>query len=499
MKDALALLISADPWLTKAVQSALEPIKHLHLIRCPGLNAVDSHWPPDEVALVLVHLVQERDTAAVARLLRRLAAKGQPTALIVLGEQYQAKQALTLLRIGAADFLNRPLDLHRLAHLADALTIRARLAPVAAPEPVVQSMGDPDPFLFLADSPMGRVMEQVQRVAGQDATILLTGETGTGKTRLARLIHEMSPRSDEPFLVLHCGALSTSLVESEMFGHVRGAFTGADRDRTGKFAEVGRGTLLLDEIDALPVELQTKLLCVVEERVFEPVGSNRTITMQARLIVASNRHLDQEVNAGRFRNDLYYRLNVVNFHLPPLRDRQRAQIEPLANHFLMEFAARSGRMIHRITAEAMQALEEYHWPGNIRELRNVIERAVALCTGREVPIDDLPDHIRERPNVMERAVGARLGQEVRLDAMPNVRTAAVPPPHARPVAPSQQTVVFSADATLAQMKEEAEIQRITQALQRQKNNRLRAAADLGISRMALYKKLHRYGLMKGSE
>ena len=233
-------------------------------------------------------------------------------------------------------------------------------------------------------------MEQVRRVATQDTTILLGGETGTGKTRLARHIHELSPRRDLPFLVINCGALSASLIESEMFGHVKGAFTGADRDRTGKFAEVERGTLLLDEIDSLPLALQAKLLRAVEERIFEPVGSNKSLPVQARLIAASNRPLDQEAAAGRFRLDLYYRLNVVSFTLPPLRDR-REMIAHLASNFIAEFAARSGREIDGISAEALRALQAHDWAGNIRELRNVIERAVVLCPGREIQVDDLPE------------------------------------------------------------------------------------------------------------
>ena len=173
-------------------------------------------------------------------------------------------------------------------------------------------------------------MEQVRRVAALETTILLGGETGTGKTRLARLIHELSPRRDLPFLVVNCGALSTTLIESELFGHVKGAFTGADRDHIGKFAEVGRGTLLLDEIDSLPPALQAKLLRAVEERLFEPVGSNSSLPVQARLIAASNRALDQEAAANRFRSDLYYRLNVISFTLPPLRDRR--DIDPALRH-----------------------------------------------------------------------------------------------------------------------------------------------------------------------
>src|SRR5207248_209117 len=240
-----------------------------------------------------------------------------------------------------------------------------------------------DPFFCVMAPEMVELMEQVRRVAPQDTTLLFTGQTGTGKTRLARLVHEFSPRRDQPFLVVDCGALSPTLIESEMFGHVRGAFTGADRDRAGKLAAAGSGTLLLDEINSLPLPLQSKLLRVVDERVFEPVGSNKPQPLRARLIAVSNAPLDREVDAGRFRSDLFYRLNVVGFYLPPLRDR-RAAIAPLAAQFLAEFAARNRPDVRGLSSAAVRALEAYGWPGNVRELRNVIERAVALCPGPDV-------------------------------------------------------------------------------------------------------------------
>jgi two-component system response regulator HydG len=304
--------------------------------------------------------------------------------------------------------------------------------------------------------------EQIRRVAPQDTTLLLAGETGTGKTRLARLVHELSPRRDQPFLVVDCGALSASLIESELFGHVKGAFTGADRDRQGKLAAAGGGTLLLDEVNSLPLPLQAKLLRAVDERAFEPVGCDRPQPVRARLIAACNVPLEQEVAAGRFRSDLYYRLNVVAFCLPGLRDRRPA-IAPLAGQFLAEFAACNRPDIGGMSAAALGALEAYDWPGNIRELRNVIERAVALAAGPEVGLEDLPEAVR---------AGA---------ARPPL-----PAPGAPAVAPSR---------TLAGAKEEAEVVRITEALKRQGNNRLRAAAELGISRMGLYKKLRKYGLL----
>jgi len=336
--------------------------------------------------------------------------------------------------------------------------------PLALPDrPAGISAREADPFFDVFPG-LETLKEQLRRVAPQDTTLLLTGETGTGKTRLARRIHELSPRRDEPFLVVDCGALSVSLIESEMFGHVKGSFTGADRNRLGKFTAVGHGTLLLDEINSLPLALQGKLLRVVDDRLFEPVGANRPLPLQARIVAAANLPLEGEVVAGRFRSDLYYRLNVVGFHLPPLRERRQA-ILLLAGRFLAEFAARNRPELRAITREAAQALEEHDWPGNIRELRNVIERAAALCPGANVELKDLPDEVRSA-HALAYARGA-----------------------------GQVRGLVNGAATLARTKDEVEILRIKEALQKHRNNRLRAAAELGISRMALYNKLHKYNLI----
>jgi DNA-binding NtrC family response regulator len=336
--------------------------------------------------------------------------------------------------------------------------------PAGAPATNALDSPEADPFLDAFPAEMAQVREQIRRVVPQQTTLLLTGETGVGKTRLARLIHELSPRRAEPFLVVDCGAISAGLIESEMFGHVKGAFTGADRDRPGKFAAAGRGTLLLDEVNSLPLPLQSRLLRAVEDRVFEPVGGNKLLPLQARLVVASNAPLEEEVAAGRFRADLYYRLNVVGFYLPPLRDR-RAVIPGLAQQFLRDFAARNRPDVRAITPEALAALQTHDWPGNIRELRNVLERAVALCPGPDVEVSDLPEAVR-RPS------------------------AGVTAPALRGIGPCQDGPL-----TLVESREEAEALRITEALRKHRNNRLRAAAELGISRMGLYKKLHKYGLI----
>lgn len=321
--------------------------------------------------------------------------------------------------------------------------------------------------LLQRDSPeMVRLLDQVQRIAPQNTSVLLSGETGTGKSRLARLIHELSPRRDQPFLVANCGALAAGLIESELFGHVRGAFTGAIGARAGRLAEVGGGTLMLDDIDGLPPALQIKLLRAVEERVFEPVGANQSHLLRARLIAASNRDLKAEVAAGRFRADLYFRLNVIELHLPPLRQRGSI-IAPLARQFLAEFAAEKDRAVHGIAGCALRALEAYDWPGNIRELRNVMERAVALCSGQEVRLVDLPEHLQQTGNDSASVVSGGAADS------------------------ATRSLTAHRPQTLA----EIEAACIAEALRRHRHNRVLAALELGISRVTLYRKIYKYGLI----
>ena len=461
MPGSTMMLVSADNALITLVRGAVGTFKDMRLEVVSEFDEACSRVERPGVVLVLAHLSHDCGIAKLTRLLGTLGATVQKTPTVVLSDEYYAEQALAMLRLGAAEYLSRPLDLVRLAYLVDVLTMATRRggtqpAPAASPvSPVSLPDGDGS-FTYLPATKMGQMMDQVRRIAAQDTTILLGGETGTGKTRLAGLIHQSSPRRDRPFLTINCGALTANLIESEMFGHVKGAFTSADANRTGKFTEVGRGTLFLDEIDSLPPVLQAKLLRAVEDRVFEPVGSNKTQTLQARLIVASNRSLEQEVEAGRFRADLFYRLNVVAFTLPPLRERAEG-VSYLARGFLAEFATRIGRPLLDITPGAMRALEAHPWPGNVRELRNVIERAVALSEGSMIRCEDLPDGFSD-PGAIELA--------------------------GPPVA-----------ATLAQSKDHTERVRITEALDRHRNNRLRAAAELGISRMTLYNKLRKFGLM----
>jgi DNA-binding NtrC family response regulator len=462
------MLISPDSALVEECQEAIDAWPELSLLVMGRIREADSYLAREEIQLIVVHVVHESETRAVIHLLHRLASAERAATVIVLSERPDPDQAWSLRRLGAADYLDRPRDRGQLAALVNEWILKARAAQEepAIAEPIER--GAP-PLSFEAPGKNANaMMEQVRRAAAQDTTILLGGETGTGKTRLARLIHELSPRRAEPFLVINCGALATELIESEMFGHVKGAFTGADQARAGKFAAAGRGTLLLDDIDALPVALQAKLLRAVEERVFELVGCNNPLPVQARIIAASNRRLEREVEAGRFRADLYYRLNVVSFHLQPLRE-QPEMIRYLATQFLRECAARSGRPIDGIVIEALNMLEAYRWPGNIRELRNIIERAVVLCCNPYIGIEDLPE-----PLCAAAAAAFPFGHQ------------------------PQKLESLASPSTLRSARGNAEVLLILEALRKHGNNRLRAARELGISRRTLYKKLHRYGLMEAS-
>jgi two-component system, NtrC family, response regulator PilR len=457
MRECTTLLISTDPSLAEAVAEGVRSVERLRLEVCGGMAEALTRLGQGEVPLGLIHLPAEGDAAEVTRFVAAVAARQPGCALVVLSDPRGAHPPDAFLRAGAAYHAQLPVEPGRLACLLETLTARARSG--AGPAPSLRPADPPElgPFLAGLDP---EVLGQLRRVAPQETTVLFSGETGTGKTSLARLTHALSPRRAEPFLVVDCAALSPGLLESELFGHVRGAFTGAERDRAGKFAAAGAGTLLLDEVNSLPAALQAKLLRAADERVFEPVGSNRQVPLRARLLAATNTPLDGEVRAGRFRADLYYRLNVVGLYLAPLRQR-RGAVAALAGRFLAELAGRGGGAARRLAAEAVAALEGYHWPGNVRELRNVIERAVALCPGAEVQLDDLPPAVREA-----------------------VRDA-----------PAATRGCAAGGRTLGESREEVEVLRITEALVRHNNNRQRAAAELGISRMALYKKLHKYGLM----
>ena len=316
-------------------------------------------------------------------------------------------------------------------------------------------------------APLVTMLGDLEIAARHDVTILLIGETGAGKTFLSRLIHEVSPRRAEPFLTVACGALPSDLIESELFGHVKGSFTGAHADKDGKFLAAGKGTILLDEIDVLGPEQQVKLLRVIETGEFEPVGSNVTHRSRARLVVASNLNLQPLVEEGRFRPDLYYRLNMLKFDLPPLRSR-KGDIEPLARGFVARLAEKHGIEIARIDRGFLEALHLYPWPGNVRELENVVQRAVIFCRDGVLTAAHLPPHI----------IAGQAGPT----NDPSVRLGGSAP------------VLIPASLNARVSVSEKEI--IEQTLYRNNYSRMNTARDLGISRVTLYNKMKKYGMMR---
>jgi DNA-binding NtrC family response regulator len=306
---------------------------------------------------------------------------------------------------------------------------------------------------IIGESPAMRgIFEIVQQVAPTRATVLIGGESGTGKELIAKALHHLSPRAKQPFVTVHCAALAPTLLESELFGHERGAFTGAHERRVGRFELAQGGTLFLDEIGEIDATIQVKLLRFLGERTFERVGSNKTLTADVRLVAATNKNLEELVKAGKFRDDLFFRLRVVEIDLPPLRERS-GDIPLLAQSFLSEFAHENGKPVNDFTADALEALMKFSWAGNVRELRTAIEHAVVLSRGDRITLRDLPASVR----------GASAGETKLLQGK-------------------------------ALTVKEAEKELIVRALKETDGNRTRAAQKIGMSRRTFHRKLHEYHL-----
>jgi two-component system response regulator PilR (NtrC family) len=319
----------------------------------------------------------------------RLATIAPDTPVILLTAYGTMETALEAFRKGATDYLLKPVDLDELIHKVERVVEHRRLEREVRYLRREVSEARAGSRLVGDSAALAQVRRLIEKVAPVDSTVLLTGESGTGKELAARSIHEAGPRSDGPFVAVNCAALPRELVESELFGHVRGAFTGAHKDRPGHFELARHGTLFLDEIAELPLELQPKLLRAIEQKEVLPVGATAPVRTNARIVAATNRRLEEEIEAGRFREDLYFRLRVVEIRLPALRER-REDVPVLVEHFVRRLNPRLKRRVLGVDGEAIQALMEAPWRGNVRELENVLERAMILSEDDTLGIDDLP-------------------------------------------------------------------------------------------------------------
>ncbi|MBB6479176.1 sigma 54-interacting transcriptional regulator [Spirochaeta isovalerica] len=387
-------------------------------------------------------------------LLKKISSSYPTVPVIILTGHGTVENAVNAMRDGAYDFMTKPVNLDRLSLLVKrALSSRELVLQHRALKEEVEKLERKRNYsnIIGKSAQMQRISELLAQVAPSKASVLITGESGVGKELVADALHQLSGRSDHPFIKVHCAALSESLLESELFGHEKGAFTGAVGMKKGRFELADKGTIFLDEIGEINQSVQIKILRVLQEKAFERVGGERTIDTDVRIVAATNRDLKKEIEKGNFREDLFYRLNVVNIHIPPLRERKE-DIQLLTASFLNEFSEENGKSIEGIDPKAAMALYNYTWPGNVRELRNCIESAVVLCKKHIISLEDLPPALADDPegNYMKIQMGVSLA--------------------------------------------EAEKIIIRNTLNQEKGNKSRAAEILGIGRKTLHRKIHDYGL-----
>ncbi len=467
--ESLAEFLQADGYDAASALDGEEALAMLDAAaRPPGAGEAARPF-----AIVICDVSMPR-TGGIATL-RRMVKEHPATVVVMLTGYGTIESAVESVRLGASDYLTKPvvdtelrfaLERARRQHalLAENQSLKSQLDDRFGPQSIVGT-----------DHRMVKVFDLIEAVAPSKTTVLMTGESGVGKSLVAHAIHRQSPRRDKPYVELACGSIPETLLESELFGHVRGSFTGAHADKIGKFLAADGGTIFLDEINSASPGMQLKLLRVLQERRFEPVGSNTTVEVDVRVVLASNQALEQMVAEGKFRQDLYYRINVVKIELPSLRERT-SDIPALASHFLRKNGADLGRALVGFSAEAMGALVRYSWPGNVRELQNVIERASVLSRSPTIGVQDLPQHVVENtaPGLTLSPRGPD-GGSADDDDSPWTPTA----------------------LEAALMEPERRI--ILKALKANNYNRQKTADDLRINRTTLYKKMKLLGIVLGED
>jgi len=462
------LVLDPDPYAAAAVRGSLAGLGLDCRIALTTDDAIAELRGCDAAVLLADAGGREREMLA---LLQSVRAAAPNASVVACGADVKTSAALEWMRAGASDVLLKPFTSAELAsaigRALNRAALSARPSVVATPRSATGSLD----AMVGSDPRLGRALELARAASSVRSTVLILGESGTGKSLLARSIHRASPRAHLPYIELACGSIPETLLESELFGHVKGAFTGAIADKKGRFAAANGGTLFLDEINSASPTMQLKLLRVLQERRFEPVGSDETIEVDVRVIVASNQPLERLVDEGKFRQDLFYRVNVLPIELPPLRERP-SDIAALAEHFLRIKGAELGRTILGFTADASAALLRYGWPGNVRELENAIERATILCDAARLDAAHLPERVRNSD------AGSR---------------ALSPDPEPIPMSSASGNAATNA-RTLSDAMRDPERSALLAALAASGWNRSKAAASLGINRTTLYRKMRELGL-----
>jgi nitrogen regulation protein NR(I) len=411
--------------------------------------------------------------------LRRIR-QSDPKLLVILMTAYGTTQmAIEAMKLGAYDYLLKPFDALKLKELVgNALKAARDMKQVVSYEPLLESE-DYELGIVGRSQPMQQVFKLTGQIAASDATALITGESGTGKELVARAIYHHSHRSQQPFLAVNCAAIPEQLLESELFGHERGSFTGATMQRIGKFEQCNKGTIFLDEIGDMTPATQTKILRVLQSGTFERVGGNQPIQVDVRVIAATNKPLEAAVAAKQFREDLFYRLNVVRIHIAPLRER-RDDIPLLVNYFLKKLAHEQQRPPKSVAASVIKTLEKYHWPGNVRELENAIRRAHVMAKTDAILLSDLPPEISGQGGSGAPPLSATVGEATAADA----------------AALARQLFQWARRDPKLKVISAVERELVIQALKEAHNNQVHAAKLLGITRATLRKRIEKFGIQR---
>ncbi|MHB8173115.1 MAG: sigma-54-dependent transcriptional regulator [Nitrospirota bacterium] len=455
MPDERILVVDDEPGMRSLLSKVLAKSGYSVNAFEKGADALES-LNAEDYDLAILDI--EMPSMNGIELLKKIKIKDTSLSVVMITAYGSLQSAVEAMRLGAYDYLSKPFEMEEIKHVVGKALERERL--IRENRELHKELEEQYRFTGIVGKSlkMEEVYELVSQVAATNASVLIQGESGTGKELIARSIHYNSRRKGKPLVILNCAALAEGVLESELFGHERGAFTGAIKRKSGRFELAHEGTLFLDEIGEIPVSTQLKLLRVLQEHEFERVGGEKTIKMDVRIIAATNKDLMEAVKEGRFREDLYYRLNVVNINIPPLRER-KDDIPGLAGHFLAKFSGETGKKVEGIEPAAMDMLTRYDWPGNVRELENIIERAVVLEKSEKVTLSSLPPTLRHE------------AEGVGIVKLPD------------------------GGGTLTDVLEELERQLIVKALKDKGGSQTAAAAALGLKRSTLRYKLEKYGLV----